>query len=178
MGSRDYSKIIAGLALAAPIPYVAHAETYLSENQAASVLFPGTKLEARWMELSPDEASAIAKAAGERVLDPRVRVLWGPNREAVIIDRVVGKHEFITYAVAVSSAGAVKGVEIMDYRETFGSEVRRPEWRAQFSGKTSADKIKIGKDIRNISGATLSSVHVTNGVRRVLQTYAVLKAKA
>jgi hypothetical protein len=29
--------------------------------------------------------------------------------------------------------------------------------------------------VQNISGATLSSAHVTNGVRRVLQTYELLK---
>ena len=168
---------MAGL-LAAPIPLVAaHAETYLNENQAAKILFPGIRLEPRWMDLTSEESHAIQKASKERVLNPRVRIFWGPNKEAVVIDRVLGKHEFITYAVAINPDGKVKGVEIMDYRETYGYQVREKEWRAQFVGKSTHDPLKVDKDIRNISGATLSSVHVTNGVRRVLQTYEILKHK-
>ena len=54
-----------------------------------------------------------------------------------------------------------------------GYEVRNPEWRKQFVGKTAADPLRLNADIRNISGATLSSRHVTDGVKRVLATYAV-----
>jgi Na+-transporting NADH:ubiquinone oxidoreductase subunit NqrC len=92
------------------------------------------------------------------------------------VDEVIGKHEFITYALALANSGAVKGVEILTYRETYGHEVKLPKWRAQFLGKTVAAPVKIDSDIRNISGATLSCVHVTEGVRRLLYTHAfVLK---
>jgi hypothetical protein len=175
---QTWSRLLAGLALIAPAAVVARAETYLTEDQAASILFPGVKLTPRWVDLTADQIKKIQKGSGERVLTPRVRVLSGPNREALIIDQVVGKHEFITYAVAVSSGGAVRGVEIMDYKEAFGYEVRRPGWLKQFIGKTSQDPVRIDKDIQNISGATLSSAHVTNGVRRVLQIYDVIKGKA
>lgn len=178
MNSKDWSRILAGLTVLAPIPLVAHAETYLTEAQAAAILFPGFKPEFRWVELTKEDAKAIEKASGERVREPRTRVWFGPGREALFIDQVVGKHEFITYAVAVSTDGTVKGVEIMDYHETYGSEVRKPEWREQFVGKSAKDPLKVEKDIRNISSATLSSVHVTNGVRRVLRTYEILKTKA
>lgn len=86
---------------------------------------------------------------------------------------MVGKHEFITYAVALNANGSVREIEIMDYRESYGYEVRNPEWRKQFVGKTTADPLLLNEDIRNISGATLSSRHVTDGVKRVLATYAV-----
>ena len=65
----------------------------------------------------------------------------------------------------------------LDYRETFGGQVRDPNWRAQFTGKHHGQSLKLGKDIRNISGATLSSKHVTDGVRRILSTYAVVLRK-
>ena len=107
--------------------------------------------------------------------DPHVRVWWGRKGQALFIDRVIGKHDFITYAVAVTADGNVKGVEIMDYRETYGGEVRRAEWRHQFVGKTVKDPLKLDHDIKNISGATLSSAHVTAGVRRILATYDLLR---
>lgn len=44
-------------------------------------------------------------------------------------------------------------------------------WLAQFVGKTSASPLRLNGDIRNISGATLSSTHVTEGVKRILAAY-------
>ena len=88
-----------------------------------------------------------------------------------IFDRVVGKHLYIDYAVALTPVGAVHRVEILEYRESYGGEIRSPSWLAQFVGKTSGSSLKINSDIRNIAGATLSSTHVTEGVKRVLAAY-------
>ena len=38
-------------------------------------------------------------------------------------------------------------------------------------GKTSGSALKVGSDIRNISGATLSCAHVTEGVKRIVAAY-------
>ena len=178
MRSKDWNRIFAGIALTAPMAYVAHAETYLTENQAANVLFPGVTLAPQWIDLTTEQIKAIAKASGEKPLEPRARVFWGPNREALIIDKVLGKHEVITYAVAINPDGKVKGIEIMDYREMYGTQVRDAAWRKNFIGKGPQDPLRLDKDIPNISGATLSSKHITDGVRRVLETYEILKAKA
>ena len=89
-----------------------------------------------------------------------------------VFDRVVGKHLFIDYAVALTPGGAVHKVEILQYRESYGGEIRSPSWLAQFVGKTSGSALKINGDIRNISGATLSSTHITEGVKRILAAYA------
>ena len=93
-----------------------------------------------------------------------------------MVDRVLGKHEYITYALALTSDGAVSGLEILEYRETYGDEIRNAAWRRQFVGKRSAQRLVLGQEIRNISGATLSSRHVTDGVRRLLATYQLLLA--
>ena len=93
-----------------------------------------------------------------------------------LVDRVIGKHEYITYAVALTPDGAVRGIEILDYRETYGGEVRNANWRRQFTGKRAGQSLALGRDIKNISGATLSSRHVTDGVRRLLITYQALLA--
>jgi hypothetical protein len=88
-----------------------------------------------------------------------------------VVDHVIGKHLYIDYAVALDPTGRVMRVEILQYRESYGGEVREPGWLAQFVGKTSGSPLKVGGDIRNISGATLSSLHVTEGVKRILATY-------
>ena len=83
-------------------------------------------------------------------------------------DNVIGKHEFITYAAGLSPDGHVVGIEILSYRETHGDEVREAAWRKNFKGKTLDDKFKLDVDVPNISGATLSSRNVTDGVKRLL----------
>jgi Na+-translocating ferredoxin:NAD+ oxidoreductase RnfG subunit len=89
----------------------------------------------------------------------------------VVLDHVIGKHLYIDYTVALDTTGKVKRVDILTYRESYGSEVRESGWLGQFVGKTSGSALHVGGDIRNISGATLSSLHVTEGVKRVLATY-------
>ncbi len=88
-----------------------------------------------------------------------------------MVDHAIGKHLYIDYAVALDPTGRVMRVDILQYRESYGGEVREPGWLAQFVGKTSGSPLKVGGDIRNISGATLSSLHVTEGVKRILATY-------
>ena len=99
------------------------------------------------------------------------RIWRGPDGSWLIIDEVVGKHEMITYAVGIAPNGSVKGIEILEYVESYGYEVADSQWRKQFIGKTAGDPIKLNRDIQNISGATLSSKHLTDGVKRVLVLY-------
>jgi uncharacterized protein with FMN-binding domain len=127
----------------------AHATTYLTVEQAQRAIFPGASF-------------AAAGQPGS----------WRTsNGGYFVVDRVVGKHEFITMAVGINPNGTVKQIEIMDYRESYGFEVRDAAWRAQFVGKSASSPLQLNADIKNISGATLSSKHVTDGVKRILQRY-------
>lgn len=91
----------------------------------------------------------------------------------LLVDAVIGKHDLITYAVALTNEGKVRQVEILEYREAYGGEVRSNSFRKQFVGRSHADPVQIGHDIQNISGATLSCTHVTEGIRRLLALYDV-----
>ena len=154
-------------------PRIVRSEQYLSVEQAQRQLCPGTLTKVP-LTLSPDQKKMIEKASGVRVRNMDMNV-WRTNDGAwFIVDEVIGKHEFITYALALSAAGAVKGIEVLVYRETYGHQIKLPGWRAQFTGKTIAAPVKIDNDIKNISGATLSCVHITEGVRRLLNTHALV----
>jgi Na+-translocating ferredoxin:NAD+ oxidoreductase RnfG subunit len=121
---------------------------------------------------SAEQRAAIDKAAHARATagDPMVwRVIAGGQLAGwFIVDNVIGKVERITYAVALSPDGTVRSIEILDYRETHGYEVRNAAWRRQFDGKSARASLEFGSDIKNISGATLSCRHLTDGVRRLL----------
>jgi hypothetical protein len=148
------------------------AVTYLTVEQAQKLIFPGASLTAANVALTPEQRAAIEKASDMRLRsEPKVWRVAGGGW--FIADEVLGKHEFITYAVGLNANGSVKQIEILEYRESYGSEVRDAKWRAQFIGKTAQAPLRLDQDIKNISGATLSSRHVTEGVRRVLAFHAV-----
>src|SRR2546430_10952834 len=81
---------------------------------------------------------------------------------------VIGKDQPITFLVATDAADRLKDVDILVYREPYGGEVAYEAWRRQFRGKTTDDPLQMGRDVRGISGATISVHAVTLGVRRIL----------
>jgi Na+-translocating ferredoxin:NAD+ oxidoreductase RnfG subunit len=151
----------------------AYATVYLSTEQAQQAIFPGLTFTANPLHLDDAQAKTIEKRSRVNVRRRDVHAWRTQDGGWFFVDEVVGKHEFITYAVGLTAAGAVKQVEILEYRESFGQDVRNEAWRHQFVGKTVADPLQLEGDIKNISGATLSSRHVTDGVKRLLVTWDV-----
>ena len=152
-------------------PIVAEAKIYLSVEQAQKILMPNQKLSKMPMIISDDLQEKMRSASSIR--HPfQGNQIWRANDGSwFIVDEVVGKHEMITYALGISPDGSVKQIEILEYRESYGHEVAQEKWRAQFVGKTGSSVLKLNKDIENISGATLSAKHLTDGVKRLLVMY-------
>ncbi|WP_085316229.1 FMN-binding protein [Derxia lacustris] len=164
---------LAAVSAAALLPTAAFAVDYLTPEQAQKALFPDAdSFEPRTLALDPARMQALEKKTGLPARSANWTVLLARKAGAplgwLVFDNVVGKFELITYAVALGSDGAVRQIEILSYRESHGAEVRLPAWRKQFVGKTGDSAIKVGDDIGNISGATLSCTHVTDGVRRIV----------
>ena len=154
----------------------AMAAIYFTVEQAQQKLFAGQAMTPVAVTLTSEQAKAVHKASGLRVREPALKVWRAANGGWFYVDQVLGKHEMITYALALDASGTVTGLEILDYRETYGGEVRNPKWRAQFTGKKYGAPLKLDVDIVNLSGATLSSAHVTEGVRRLLATHQLVVA--
>ena len=158
---------------AASAVQVAHATQYLTAEQAQHAAFPSATA------FVPMQANANGVAGAPSG--------WAPHAWQVrdgykvlgwfFVDAVIGKSEAIDYALALDANGAVTSLEILQYRESHGSEVRMAPWRKQFVGKTAHDPVALNQDIKNISGATLSCRHLTEGVQRLLKLYAAALAK-
>lgn len=155
---REWKRLAMPVVAVSTLAGPAYAVQYLSIAEAQKQAFPSAT------QFGEVDAGRVWKAeAGGHVLG------------IFVFDRVIGKHLFIDYAVALDPGGHVHSVEILQYRESYGGEVRSPSWLAQFVGKTSGSPLEVGRDIRNISGATLSSAHVTEGVKRILANVSRLK---
>jgi Na+-transporting NADH:ubiquinone oxidoreductase subunit C len=170
---------LAGAALlSAALPASVCAATFTTPEDVAKRAFPAaTSFKDVLVTPSPAEASTLA-APGATPRTAPMRTIEARQGDAVlgrvVVDAVVGKFELIDYAVALDANARVLAVEILTYREGHGAEVRLPAWRSQFVGKTAADPLRIGADIVNISGATLSCTHVTDGVHRIVAWVATL----
>lgn len=154
----------------------AFAERYLTLDAARKLCFPNAdRFEEQTVRFTPEQRKSIEQRCGSpmRNLGNRLQVAFqGTNLLGVIMmDHVMAKREIIDYAVAIKPPGEVAQVEILEYRESHGMEIRNEKWRDQFKGKKAASKLKLNDDIFNISGATISCRHVTEGIKRVLATY-------
>ena len=111
-------------------------------------------------------------AHGDTLRVDTARVLRVSRSDSLLgfaaVGNVIGKDQPITFLVAVDAADRLKDVDILVYREPYGGEVAYEPWRRQFRGKNAGDSLRVGKEIRSISGATISVHAVTLGVRRML----------
>ena len=154
----------------------AYATQYLTVEAAQQQMFGAARFEPLRLGLSAAQQKRIdAIATTNNNIESRIWQVREGEKIAgyFFVHDVIGKQDYITYAVALDADGKVKNVEILAYRESHGYEIRNARWRAQFAGKRATDTVRLDADIANISGATLSCRHVTDGVRRILAIYDV-----
>src|SRR5215471_10957720 len=158
------------------VPLPSYAVQYLSVPAAQKLCFAECDhFDPAFVKFTPAQIQSIETRTGQKQL-LRGQEIWRATKGAklegyFVVDYVIGKHLVIDYAIALSPEGTVRQIEILNYRESYGGEIRNPDWRRQFIGKTPQSHFALNEGIVNISGATLSSRHVTEGVRRVLATY-------
>src|SRR5258708_1451899 len=95
---------LAAIVISAPV----HAATYLTVEQAQALMFPGASLTAAFRALTDAEVKAIERDSDVNVLSRSLRAWRVSTGGWFIADQVVGKHEFITFALALEADGAVK----------------------------------------------------------------------
>jgi len=160
---------LGSLAAAAPVQVVVATE-YLSVEAAQKALFPqADRFNEVVLSLSPAQRERVVALAGQQPPHRSLRVFRAQHADQplgfVFIDEVIGKEDFITYAVAIDASGHLSAPEVLAYRESHGGEIRNAAWRQQFAGRQGLDHLRVQTDIKNIAGATLSCEHVTEGVR-------------
>jgi Na+-translocating ferredoxin:NAD+ oxidoreductase RnfG subunit len=156
------------------------AQIYLTLEKAPQVVLPDAdSWEKQEVKLSKDQleqAKKLAAPAKPSIWESAFTTFIGRKAGAIvgyaIVCEEIGKHRPITFIVSAGPDGKVKDTAIMTYREPIGGEVRQEKFLDQFSGKALQNPIMQHKDIRNISGATLSVQALSRGVRKAL---AVLK---
>jgi Na+-translocating ferredoxin:NAD+ oxidoreductase RnfG subunit len=149
------------------------AAQYMTVEQARALIFPtADEYIQKPVHLSKEQMQEVEKLSGVAGRSAQQPVWQAMSKGKMIgwffVDQVIGKHELITYALGIDPTGSVSQLQIIEYLEVYGSQVRYLNWRDQFVGKTVKSPLQIDSDIANISGATLSARHLTDGIRRLL----------
>jgi len=87
---------------------------------------------------------------------------WGPVEFMIVLDPKTGK---------------VTNAKVLAYKERRGRPIARVNFLKQFFGKGPGDSIRIRKDIRAISGATISSDCACFAVKKIIALYNELYLK-
>lgn len=92
---------------------------------------------------------------------------WHQNGRSAWILNEIGKVKPITIGIVVEEA-KIAAVNILEFRESRGWEVKYPFFTEQFIGSTLAPNKHLDKNIDGITGATLSVRAVKNVARFAL----------
>jgi len=161
------------------LTFGAAAQIFLTEDQALALAFPrAEKIEKHIATLSREQQQQVAEMTGLEKPSRIFRMWVGRRSEEVlgyaVLDDVRGKARPIDFMLVADANLVVQRVEILAYRETHGWQIRKDGWRQQFVGKGAASTLRVGRDIRNIAGATISCRSLTDGVRRDLAYLSVI----
>ena len=137
------------------------AEQNLGENQQAlKAMFPEAD---EFAEVSPGESSGV-----DFVYEVRQS---GQTIGYAVKKTVQGYGGSIEVLTGMESGGILRGISVggPDFKETegLGARAKEPEFTDQFAGKT--PPLKLGETIDGISGATITSRAVVDGVNQGVQ---------
>ncbi len=157
---------------------VAEAKVFASQKQALAEAFPdASRIERRTLLLRAEDVAKIEAITGREV-DAKVVVI----HVAYQGEQVLGYAEIAVHTVrtqpeamliVLSPDGRVRSVRVIAFHEPL-DYLPTDRWYSQFVGKGKGDRLRIGRDVHGVVGATLSAQAAADGVRRMLAYWEVL----
>ena len=95
----------------------------------------------------------------------------GEKVSVSIIEKQPGKWGPIEYIINMNMEGEILNLAVMSFVEKRGKPIAKRMFLKQFIGKTIKDKFKVKRDIRPISGATISSRSACFAVKKCTVLY-------
>lgn len=155
-------------------PVAARAEMLNDPQDLLKSHFPGADIENQNVLLTPEEAQKVQAAVGAPVGD-KVYVFFVAKRR----DRIVGYAGLTTRKVRskdqtalyfVSPAGKLESIELVAFYEP--PEYRpKKEWLDGFAGQQDPKTMKLGGQVRALSGATLTAQSFMDSAKIILAVW-------
>lgn len=156
---------------------LAHATVFTTQDSALKSAFPGATIERQSHVLDDECKLRIASLSGSKVAS-RLVVAYRAMKDG----EHVGTAYFDTHIVrtlpevvmiVVGPDGKASRIEVLSFGEP--REYLAPSaWIAQLANKPLTPELELKRSVRGITGASLTARAMTDAVRRVLATHAVL----
>jgi Na+-translocating ferredoxin:NAD+ oxidoreductase RnfG subunit len=173
-------KLVAIYFLVAFAPIAARGQSIAQKADAAMRRVFGEKSELTKTTVEIDKAIAerVEKRTGQPVGTKAIVHEAFKNGKLIgygIVDDVRGKAQPITYMTLFKPDASIAEVEVLVYREPYGGEVAYESFRKQFRGKKASSTLRVGEDIQNMAGATISSKAIANGAKKIAVLFEELR---
>jgi len=150
----------------------------ITVEEALEMAFPGAATTRETLFLSDGQRSAVEEKSGEEVSSAlATRFVARGENGAVLGWAYLDTHRVRTLPetlmVVLGADGAVQRVEVVTFREPI-EYMPREGWYEQYKGQELDDDLALKRDIRPVTGATLTARATTEAVRRVLAIHAVV----
>ncbi|HEB54237.1 MAG TPA: FMN-binding protein [bacterium] len=169
------------LSLAAAVSLGAQGKVFLTTSEALQLAFPKCEIQRTQRVLTAAMKAQVKRLAGHK---PRRSLVVG--YEARRAGKLVGTAYFDRHRVrsrsqllmvAVDPQGKVLRVEVLAFHEPT-EYLPHGRFFAQFAGRALDRRLRTGRAVRGVAGATLTVDATVAAVRRVLATHRVLTARA
>jgi Na+-translocating ferredoxin:NAD+ oxidoreductase RnfG subunit len=155
------------------------AEDLITTDEALRKIFSqATHFDSRGFALSDEQIKAVEEKAqvtfeGSHSTDIQLYTAEkdGQTLGFVFEDRVIGKWGPIHYLLGLDPQGTVLDVVILDYQEIRGRPIAKKRFLRQYQKKSIHDSVRLRKDIDGVTGATISSRSLTDGIRKLLNVF-------
>ena len=153
-------------------------KVFLSVAEALELAFPKASVTRRTEYLTEEQlerAQELAEVDVPRaIVHPYVaKDAKGKTLGVAWFDthNVRSKRETVMYVVAPDRT--ISRIEVLAFAEPL-EYLPRANWYAQFYGKKLGPELSLKRDIRGVTGATLTAVGTTEGARRILALHEVV----
>ncbi len=132
----------------------AQGEVYLTPDKFLADSFAGAAPPPKIIWLTGELAQQAEAVLGHKAAALRIRYWADGARSAWILDET-GKTEAITAGFVIEDQKIAR-VQVLEFRESRGGEVRHPFFTNQFIGLSLQENDRLSEPVDGISGATLS----------------------
>lgn len=157
------------------------AKVYATPQQAIQTAFPSPyRVERKTVFLSEAQVRDIEQLAQTKVSSRIVTYYVARSTSGLagtaFFDRRIVRTMPVTYMVVVRPSGEVDRVDVLDFEEP-DDYLPRPEWLKLYRGRVLISDLRVGRGIPHVTGASLTSQAMNDGVREILATYQIAVRK-
>lgn len=182
MRSSRWIGVLAAAVCVVTMSSVGDAKVFLAKDEAIEKAFPDAdRVEERVVFLTAAQKASIERQAGAALESQLWTIYVGWRGTEIqgyaIIDNHVVRTLPEAFMVVLDPTGTIRRVEILAFYEP-PDYMPSERWVGQFAGRSLDADLALRRGIQGITGATLSAVAMTAGVRRALAIFQVVVGDA